>query len=252
VVDFTMLVAVDAPHLEELRIVWPTWVRHAPDVLAIPLLLVFDDVSANAVWHPDLHWLHKAHGGLVTAPLSSVLPTGYSRNPATITQRERMLTGLVYAARHITTPWFLKLDTDTLAVPEGRFWSPDWFSPDTVLAAPRWGYTKPGHWLDTLDRWADVSAPGNVKPPRVMGEKIASSPRITSYAMWGRTDFARECLTLLGDEPRLPVPSQDTFCWFCAALLGRGVTRLRASQHCWRHAGGNRGKLERVAREVLS
>jgi hypothetical protein len=139
----------------------------------------------------------------------------------------------------------LKLDTDTLEKPGGVFYQDEWFEGRPAIVAPRWGYTKPAHWLTTLDGWATRRFTNSL-PQWELDGGIGRSRRIISYAMYGRTDFCRRILEYMGPDGRLPVPSQDTVTWYCAALWGEPVRRLRASEHAWRHCGGNLNKMNRM------
>ena len=252
--QFTTIVAVDAEHLREFVVAFPTWVQNVRGFDRKSLLLLFDsNMSAGEI--ASLHAYSDC-----PVHVDEILPPKFPRTYA-VTQRERMLSAIAYATRRVTTKWFLKLDTDTIAMPGG-----DWLyeaavknedaSGGAVIIAPRWGYTKPGHWLDMLDLWADTvpQLRHSYRPKRTMSGNVAKSPRIISYAMFGRTDFANECLDLLADREgrRLPVPSQDTFAWYCAVAMQRDVVRVNPSGIRWRHAGGNYGKLTTLAREALS
>lgn len=70
--DFTILVAVDREHADELWQVWPTWQRHANELFRAPLLLVYDDWSPHAVLPQDLFWTRQTHPDVTFWPLSSV------------------------------------------------------------------------------------------------------------------------------------------------------------------------------------
>ncbi len=73
-----------------------------------------------------------------------------------------MLTGLVFAAQEVETPWYLKIDTDVVATPCRRWLDPRWFEPDAkgrpcaFIASP-WSYTKPAEWIDRLEEWKSPS-----------------------------------------------------------------------------------------------
>lgn len=247
----TVIVAVDSPHIRELALSLPTWAVNVPGIARWPFLFIGDDDDSIR----DGREIFGESGikRVEFARASDILPSDFPAGNA-VTQRERMLTALAFAPLRVQTQLFLKLDTDTIALPgDGDGVVDSWckIHSNTPIAAPRWGYTKPGHWLDTLDRWADRVAPGNAKPYRLPSGGVAKSPRIISYAMLGDTSFARECLMLNGNANRLPVPSQDTFYWYCAALLGREVLRLPTPRIRWRHAGGNMDKLQSLASEAV-
>lgn len=262
--QFTAIVAIDRQHLEELRVAWPTWARNAPECMR-RMLVIYDDVSSECrvpefMLHPDeptgIGFMTNSRGIVrhgAIKPISDILPESFPRDGVSVTQRERMLTALTHSPRFVDTPYFLKLDTDTVAADSGAYLDESWFDGSPAIIAPRWGYTKPGHWLDTLDRWADVVASGNEKPHRIMSGGIAKSKRIISYAMFGRTDFAKRIVDLVesgGGQCRLPVPSQDTFSWYAATLFGEQVVRLNPAETGWKHCGGNMRKLRELAASV--
>ncbi len=243
----TIIVGVDAVHAAEWSVSLPTWLKNVPGIREFPFLVIADDPVTLEIAHGMVrHHELTAH---VTSAYS-ILPKKFPRR-FDVTQREMMLSALAFAPLEIETRCFFKIDTDTVAFPlvDCLLSTMPKVSSKRPFAAPRWGYTKPGHWVDTLDRWSDEVAPGNAKPYRVTSGGVARSNRFISYAMIGDTTFARECLSLAGS--RLPVPSQDTFYWYCAELLGRKVIRLNPHDTCWRHAGGNHGKLARLAAEAL-
>lgn len=247
----TVTVAIDRHHLEELRVSLPTWVRNVDGFADFPFILIGDVESIDDNLSNDALLLANTCGvnNVTFRDVAAVLPAGFpSRHD--VTQRERMLTALAFAPSMVTTPTYLKLDTDTVALPVRDKLLSAKVTGSRPIAAPRWGYTKPGHWLDTLDLWSDQTAPGNAKPYRVASGGVAKSQRIISYAMLGDTAFANRCLRML-TSPRLPVPSQDTFYWYCAMLLGREVSRFSTNEICWRHAGGNMRKLKKLAAESM-
>lgn len=268
--QFTTIIAIDRQHLEELRVAWPTWAKNAPECMR-RMLVIYDDISPDchvpeSLLHPDepdgIGFMMNARDIVSNGeiwPISSILPKSYcrgsfGRDNTSVTQRERMLTALTFAPKFVSTPYFFKLDTDAIAWREGIVISDHWFDGSPAIIAPRWGYTKPGHWLDTLDRWADEVAPGNDKPARVMSGGVAKSARIISYAMFGRTDFAKRIVDLVesrGGECRLPVPSQDTFSWYAASLFGESVVRLNMSGVVWKHCGGSMSKLRELSAEAV-
>lgn len=238
-IDFTTLVAVDEAHLPELRVAWPTWYRNFHQLATRNLVIVCD--TADVL--DQLEFIEIDFEALL---VDEVLPTSFPRQ---VSQRERMLSSLVHAARDIPTEYFLKLDTDTLAPRGGVFYDDGWFVDRPAIVAPRWGYTKPGHWLTTLDRWGDQVMPDHSAPDWKLDGGVAKSSRIISYAMYGRTDFGRRILEHLGPTGQLPVPSQDTLSWYAAARWGEPVVRLRPAQHRWIHCGGRINQMIEIARD---
>jgi hypothetical protein len=247
--DFTTIVAVDAEHSPELAAAWPTWVKWRPEILRNPILIVVDEQLGE-----PLRWV--ARNFTFLPPKARFVPCGH---PADWPQRERMLTGLVSCVEHVTTSYFLKLDTDTVAMnggPDGRWWRDEWFTGDAVLAASGWPYTKPASYLDCCDQWWEsfpsaVSKPGiRGNPPsrRVVNGK-AFHPRIISYVMWGRTEWTlrvwRAC------SGRLPCPSQDTTLWYAATRGEWPIIRCNQKQFGWSHCGSSLRRVRERAAEAL-
>lgn len=234
-IDFTTVVGVDDEHAGELELVWPTWRAHRPEMLVRPLLLICDGARSASDWEGRLRF--------VDHPLKRIV-LWEQEAP---TQREKMLSGLVFAAaEHVSTPWYLKIDTDAVSLRACPWIEDAWFEaidgrPPAIVASP-WGYTKPADWIPKLDDWADgvhelrdrprlnlVSQPGSVR---------LRHRRIISWLMFGQTAFLRRAASWCGG--RLPVPSQDTFLWYCASRAGVPVRKVRMSDYGWTHRSPHR------------
>lgn len=230
--DITLVLGVDAAHLEELRLVWPTWMRFKPELRSMPCVVFYD---AGQVGPDDLTFLNEhPQVRFVTWDL-----------PHAESQREKMLTGFVHVpAREVRTPWYLKLDTDAIATEEGEWIKPEWFEPDgngelPVFVAPGWSYSKPRYILDVLDDWADrepaFAGTRRLNAPYSSESLIVRHPRIISWLFFGRTDWTREVAKLCGKDGRMPVASQDTFMFYCAERQGRPYVRMRMTKYGWEH-----------------
>lgn len=244
--EFTTIVAVDQAHLVELRLVWPTWRTNRPEILENPLLIVCDASNSEVEWQKKLRFVDHPNKRLVLWDMPG------------IQQREKMLSSLVFvAAREVKTPWYLKLDTDTVATISGPWIRPEWFLPDEQGRVPAfvshpWGYTKPANALELLDDWAD-GIPQLSHYPRLnirgpFGATAVRSKRIISWCFFGRTNWTAEVASYATD--RLPIPSQDTFLWYCAARRGDHFRRV-GMKNCWRHVG-RRSRLIRACRDALT
>lgn len=272
--ETTIIVGLDAAHLREFQLSYPTWIKNKPELRDCPLLAVcdFGELELEFMRLNFSEW--PTHTGGVTLCHRSLLPRCQN-------QREKMLTALALLPSKIQTKYFLKLDTDTLATEPGG-WLPDHlFRDDMAFIASPWSYTKPASALETLDRWAASFPACNkfaaTKPLAPQATRIDSEkdrifmPRITSYVYFGRTDWHREMaeLVLAGSGSsmasrivdsekaefppgRLPVPSQDTFHWYCAERLGVPYLRHRFSRHGWAHCGGSFRKLKELAAEAMA
>lgn len=229
--DFTTVVAVDEPHLAELKLVWPTWRRFRPEILDNPLLLICDGTVSLDRWKRHVRFIDHPNARFVLWKMPHV------------SQREKMLTAFVHCvARHVSTPWHLKLDTDTVAVEKGSWLQPAWLLPDEagrrpVFISHAWGYTKPAKAIDILEAWGD-SLPELRGYPRLnlrpaIGSDRVRSPRITSWCFLGDTEWVRGVSAYASG--RLPFPSHDTYLWYCAARSGRFFRRVRMNKLGWRH-----------------
>lgn len=230
--DITLVIGVDAAHREELRWVWPTWMRFKPELREMPTVVFYD---ANQVRPDDLHFL-RGHPNLRTVPWE--LPNAWN-------QRERMLTGFVHVpAREVATTWYLKLDTDVVATGAGEWLKPEWFEPDAsgeppVFISAKWHYTKPRFVMDLLDHWGD-GVPELADRPRLnfpysSTDSKLRHPRIISWLFFGRTDWTRKVAALVAPDGRLPFPSQDSFMFYCAERLGCRYIRERMADYNWAH-----------------
>jgi len=230
--DITIVLGVDAKHLEELRLVWPTWMRHKPELREMPCLVFYDVMQVKP---EEMAFLHE-HPALRL--VSWELP--HAR-----TQREKMLTGFVHVpAREVQTPWYLKIDTDVIATGPGEWIRKEWFQPKEkdelpVFITSPWGYSKPRYVMDVLDDWADgvpilAGHPRLNLPYSTKTNKVRHG-RIISWLFFGRADWTREMAALAGLDGRLPVPSQDSFLFYCAARLRRRYLKVRMSDHGWSH-----------------
>ena len=80
--DVTLLIGVDSKHLEELRIVWPTWMKYKPELRGMPCIIFYD---LGQVIEKDLNFVND-HPNIRLVPWD---------HPFARTQREKMLTGFV-------------------------------------------------------------------------------------------------------------------------------------------------------------
>ncbi|MDX1964958.1 MAG: hypothetical protein SFX18_17555 [Pirellulales bacterium] len=244
--EFTTIVAVDELHLPELRLVWPTWEMNRPEILKQPLLIICDGNRSLSSWEEQLRFVNHPEKRLV------------SWNMTDVSQREKMLTGLVVcAATKINTPWYLKLDTDVAAIRSGNWLDLSWFSPSQdgrmpVFIAPAWGYTKPANILTELDKWGDnnnfIKSFPRLNFPIRDGQERFCHPRIISWCFFGNTDWTKKIWAECGE--RLPVPSQDTFLWYCAHRRGDYYVRQRMNEH-WAHIK-NRRRLQAACLQAIS
>lgn len=230
--QITLVLGVDALHLEELRWVWPCWMKFRPELLQMPVIVFYDPAQVDPEQvtflreHPNLRWVAWSM-------------------PSAETQREAMISGWVHIpAREVQTKWYLKLDTDALATGPADWLQESWFARDAqgrepVFISSHWGYSKPRYVMDVLDDWGDrhprFSRHPRLNLPYSSASLHISHPRIISWFFIGRTDWTREAASWTGKEGRLPFPSQDTFLFYCAARLGEHFVRTPMIRYGWRH-----------------
>lgn len=238
---FTIVVALDAAHLPEFRMVLPTWLRHKPELAKCRWLFVCDSIFAtNRPWWLELQSIME--GISYTVIEWSQLPD----KP----QRERMLTALVHAAEHVETPYYIKIDTDAVATSCPNWIEWRWLGSVPAIIAPPWGYTKPASMLDDLDTWSRYIGLDGPKIKRKPGERNkAFHRRVISYVMIGSTQRTKEIIKLLNGSIELPVPSQDTFLFYCAARLQMPIVYARFPG--WKHVGGGGSRLFGVVQEAM-
>lgn len=163
------------------------------------------------------------------------IPWRFRERDATVSERERMLTAFVFgAARQAKTPYWLKLDADT--VPTGRaFEWPDYRG--AAITGQRWGYTRakgdpntPAHWLNRLDAWygGEPAFPADIPPRSRFGH-----PRVNSFCCIEATEHTRHVAELCKRDcaDRLPVPSQDTTSFYVALRMGNNVQRVNMKRY---------------------
>lgn len=241
--NFTTFLAADREHWPELVVASRSWRRYFPAMWEQPLVIITDDclpgnetlgVVALELQHPHL----------------SVIPPLACGS----TQRERMLASLaILPGRFCETPWFLKLDTDTVAAREVTWPLDEWDRSGVEIYASRWSYTKPASWLDRLNAWAvEQGLPGASLPVRreeTRRGEVARSRRFTSYAMLCRTDVAVRFAGIVGDS--LPVPSQDTSLWYLAERLGWLWRGVDMPSYGWKHCGSCLANVKRSVGDAL-
>lgn len=242
-IEFTIVVAVDIEHLAELKLSYPTWIKHKPEMLDSRILLICDgDQGDPFFWMKNLSFIENKRKQVVC----------YSGEFET--QREKMLTALVHGPAHfVKTEWFLKIDTDTVAMNDEEWIDPSWFVSDAKFVSNPWGYTKPNNRLDVLDDWADqnetLKGSSRLNVPYDPKSNKVKCRRIISWIMFCRTDFVQQCSELC-EGSTLPVPSQDTFLWYVAKRLGLPYQTRRFKKHGWTHT--TRRKLPATCMSSLS
>ena len=262
--DFTILCGVDAKHLNQLRITYPTWIRHKPRFLDYKMLVFYDREEVKlheirqAISHPRLE-LHE------WPPEEGVVFEGDSSEKWTHPQRYKMLAGFVHASKWITTPYYLKLDCDTIATGMEHWIDSKWFIYDfdlPVIVSHPWGFTRPAGQLLLYDQWVKEcerrlpefanTLPLNLKPIKPESERVRHR-RIISWCAFFDTKFTQTCSSMAErtcGKYKLPFPSQDTFLWYCSVRMNRKVVRVSMKKRGWEVWQGMKRIEEAITRAM--
>lgn len=245
--NYTLVVGVDAHHLRQLARVWPTWIKHKPSLLEHPVVAFYD----NTVNEEELATVLKEpceKGKLATIswPWVDVDYNGNGFDKWSNPQREKMLSGFVHVGAIVRTPYWLKLDTDVVAVSTDDWIDPEWFVGNPAIVAQPWSYTKPADQILKLDEWVhahqgnllELSSllPLNLRPNP--GSDIVRHKRIISWCGFFSTELAKQCAKYAQATVgpcRLPVPSQDGYMFYVATRLGLSVVRPQMKSRGWEH-----------------
>ena len=256
--DFTTVCGVDAKHLKQLSWVWPTWKRHKPSLLNSPMLIFrdreqirSDDEVRAVVDHPNLT--------IVPWPIGDVSYIGTKGDKWTDPQRYCMLAGFVYIpALFVATPYWLKLDTDTVATGQDVWIDSEWFKDNPAIVSHPWSFTKPADQMQVMDRWV-AENPNEFNPwfldrpplnliPKPGASRI-SHPRIISWAAFFSTGFtirsANSAAWICGNY-HLPIPSQDGYLWYLAKRAGLEIVRIGMKKRGWKHRSSEKGIKEAI------
>ena len=212
--DATIVTACDPAYVEKLRLTFPTWERHK-QITRYPIIvfvqgMALDDDRLAFLKHPSVRLIPWEF------PVES--------------QREKMLSAFVFGvARHVRTPWWLKLDADAYATDATPLITEE--MKRYSLYGHRWGYSFAEH-IRTLDVWAgehpELKAAPIFDSSRVRGRRYYHR-RTASFVQLEKTALTRTAVRLGGD--RLPVPSQDTYLFYLATLLGHPVGSANFKKH---------------------
>lgn len=248
--DFTIVVGVDERTSSQWQGTWPTWRRFHPDILDRPLLVLADAWCGDTdFWLRRLRWLDHPAWSLALWDWPNGDRTRESM--ADVTQRERMLTAYVkIPGAVVETEYWCKIDTDAVATAAVPWVDPDWFRGNPAIVASPWSYTKPAAWLPRLDEWAKGVELFSALPPPAVGvvdpaARTHRHPRIASWICFVDTIWSGRVAQYAPD--RLPVPSQDTYHWYCAARRGDRIRRVKFKRFGWTNVSPARRRAELVA-----
>ena len=247
--DITLVVALDKPHFTEFKSVFPTWLKFHPEIARMKKIFLCDGkVMSSDAWKSSLT-AFNTNSDIDVVPLVN--------GPED--QREAML-GLfvVRAPERVTTPYWMKIDTDAVCTGPSELIKQEWFHGDPAIIAPGWGYTKPIGHIRKLDKWAEEVTGLNMyhKPLNLnqcetsmrMGIKRVHHPRITSWISIIETNFSLDAAEFITHN--LPVPSQDTFHWYVASRMKRVICATREISKGWQHLSGRKARTRKI-KEIM-
>jgi len=238
--DYTIVCGVDKKHLNQLRWVYPTWIKSKPSLLKQPMLLFYDQEQltygevSQEINHPDIT--------IVPWPPGDVVYEGISDDKWYDPQRYKMLAGFVHVPhQHIATNYWLKLDTDTVATGQDDWIDESWFENSPAIVSQPWSFTKPANQMLLLDGWLCLHpslknlTPLNLIPKE--GSDRLGHKRIISWCGFFKKTFTEHCsqCAMFFGEPKLPVPSQDGYMWYMAQVMGMEVKRVQMKSRGWEH-----------------
>lgn len=209
---FALVTACSKRYLDKLRLTLPTWQRK-PRFKGAPLFVISDDATDSDIGFAKESFKH------VTL-LRAAVRDGE-------TQKEAIFRSFFDCTFQIEMPHWVKLDADSYFLNDRDLFTDADFECDVF--GHKWGYTKPGTWLKTLDSWAaQHKLPGEpfLGPNEEPSPRRHGHQRLASWICLHKTEFTRHVSTLL--SPRMPVPSHDTLAWYLANRLpGRKWGRRR-------------------------
>lgn len=259
---YTLVLGVDEKHLQQLKIVLPSWRKHKPSLFKHPWIIFYDvgqllSVAISEVIHQ--RDIDKELKIIQWPPHGIELYEGDPNNKFSNPQRYRMLSGFVHvAAKHVETPYFLKIDTDTIASDMDDWIDESLFENDPAIISQKWHYSKPANQMLELDQWAEdnklalSSCFGNTEPLNLVpnpGSSMVKHERIISWVGFFNTEFCKLCSKVCEDTcgvGKLPVPSQDGVHFYLAKRGGFKIVRTNFKSRGWIHRSSMKGIREAV------
>lgn len=195
--DFTIVTAVTPEYRRLLYWGMCTWV-YKPQLRDKPLIVFYHRLREK-----DLKFVYELYPNakLIKWDMEGITD-----------QKELMFSAFVFgAAKHVNTPYYMKLDADSYCINDSDVWEDQDFNYDII--GHKWGYTKPGWFIDALENYySGTDIPLNKE------ERKRSHKRFESYCCLHRTDWVKSVIPKLNGK--LPVPSHDTTLWFYADKEG--------------------------------
>lgn len=220
--DVTGVTAVDEKYLPLLQKNFPVWMK-TEGVMELPFICFVNGMKLD---DPRLDFLDGRVQRIAwDFPADS--------------QREKMLSAFVFgAARHVTTPKWVKIDADAFmkyTENEGVTYKipVEWYSGNFSITAHKWHYTKPGKFLVDLEKWSscvnDLASKPRIFPeaqwPEIEAARRFGHARFASYFCVHDSSFVKYAASLAGSK--LPVNSHDTYFWFITEKLNLPTRRIK-------------------------
>jgi len=216
--------------------------RNKPSLASVPKLVFYDD---GEIKESDVSQVvGRNNVRFFRWPPWPIAYFGQSGDRWEDPQREKMLSGFVYMAAHVETPYWLKVDTDVVAKEMDSWISDDWFVDDPAIVAHCWSFTKPPNQMLVLDEWAEecqrrLPEFQGTEPLRMVpqeGKDRLGHKRIISWCAFFNTEFTKKCIRMAEKTcgyGRLPVSSQDGYLWYCARRMGLSILRPNMRRRGW-------------------
>jgi len=234
--DFTVVLGVDRKHLEQLSWVWPTWLRHKPSMLDREVIVFHDQ---DVTWEDIVRITGRdLIDGFVPWPPPHTEYSGDGSDKWNNPQRHKMLAGFVHVPDvFVTTPYWLKLDTDAVAVGEDEWIKSEWFQDNPAIISHKWGFSRPPDIMERLDEWVEKN---DWRLPELASRKplnLKANPgwdrvchkRIGSWCGFFRSDFTRQTARWARETCgpwQIPVASQDSYFWYAAKRMEEPIIYL--------------------------
>lgn len=233
-IDFTTVIALDEHHMHELQLAWRTWEYFKPEIVNAPIIIIYDDMQVD----PEEGWL-----GEISEKFDITFIPWHPEDHLYENQREKMLTSFFKAVEFVQTPWYLKIDTDCIAINNDKGWlNEEFFNDNPVFVSNPWGYTKPNNTFDLMDDWGNSQSifkgTDKLKLPYNPESDLVRHNRIISWVYFGDVKWTNKMSDACKDSNgnyKLPFPSQDTYMWYCAERLNYPYKRIKFKNFGFEH-----------------
>jgi len=202
--DITIVTACDEYYIDILRETFANW-RKYKSIDTFPVIVFVHGIN-----------LEDKRLDFLKLPNVQLIPWSMSNAE---NHREEMLSAFVLgSAEHVKTEYWIKLDADSFATDYRPIYNEE--MKKFAFFGHKWTYSRP-QMIQKLDEWAKKhdkpklkNALPMFKEGRAEGNRFFHNKKRTiSFIQFHRSKFVRFCVKLL-KEPRLPVPSHDTFLFY--------------------------------------